>query len=248
MANGKLVSGLRDATNKPPENGGYMQPGRDAGIPAALRHSVSRSLNEHVPAHQATSHFSQAKKLLQGTKRVSRKRITSVEIEAMVALPIYSASISILARKGLSAMELNGWDVLVDAAHELTFLAEAQARNESFVVTRVSSGVSVEQIEIAIQRARKSMPKGGQRAELRVLRIPAMHFSAIWIHRVSRSKDDGIIPFTANFVGLRLQRLYTMKSAENRLKQHAINMILRWYDSVTAKQSAGFMAEPPKDE
>jgi hypothetical protein len=112
---------------------------------------------------------------------------------------------------------------------------EAKASGKGFVVVRVSTGAIVDQLKKALVRVRTIITRRrGSSLEFRALRVSAMHLFAVWIHQSHRPEQDVVIPFTANFAGLREQRSYKRKTAERMLKVLATSMIIRWYEKQTA--------------
>ena len=108
------------------------------------------------------------------------------------------------------------------------FHVELAGSGKQMAVTRVSSGGTAQDLKKALDRA--GSQAWGKSEELRVLRVPAMHLSAVWLHHSNRLGADMFIPYTDNFVGLRVGRAYTQPRIERALKQYATHMILRWYE------------------
>jgi hypothetical protein len=155
----------------------------------------------------------------------------------VAGLPIYSASCGHLARKGINELKPSGWLLLINSAQGVISQVEAQESGKDFVVIRVSTGAVVDQLKRALVRARTIITRRQSRLQFRALRVSAMHIFALWIHRSHRPEHDVLIPFTANFAGLREQRSYKRKTAERLLKGLAISMIIRWYERQTAHDS-----------
>jgi hypothetical protein len=202
-------------------------------IPRKLRQSISEHLDSHLSAHLGQCHSALIREALPQS-RVTRAR-SAGKHQIVAGLPIYSASCGQLARKGIDELQPSGWLLLVNSAQGVTSQVEAHESGKEFVVIRVSTGAMVDQLKRALLRTRTIITRRrSYRLEFRALRISAMHIFAVWIHQSHRPEQDVLIPFTANFAGLREQRSYKRKSAERMVKGLAISMIVRWYEKQTA--------------
>jgi hypothetical protein len=202
-------------------------------IPRKLRQIIGEHLDSHLSAHSDQRH-SALTRAARSPSRVTNTKAAQKH-QFLAGLPIYSASCGQLARKGINELQPIGWLLLIDSPQGVTSQVEAQASGEEFVVIRVSTGAIVDRLRRALVRARSiTKRRQSSRLQFRALRVSAMHIFAVWIHRSHRPEQDVLIPFTANFVGLREQRSYKRRTAERLLKGLAISMIIRWYERQTA--------------
>ena len=202
-------------------------------IPRKLRQSIGEHLDSHLSAHLKQGPSAAIRGPRNQLRATTDKSAGKHQIVA--AFPIYSTSSGQLARKGINDPQASGWLLLIDSPQGLTSQLEAKASGEGFVVIRVSTGAIVDQLKKALLRARTIMKRRrGSSLQFRALRVSAMHIFAIWIHQSHRPEQDVVIPFTANFAGLREQRSYKRRTAERMLKVLATSMIIRWYEKQTA--------------
>jgi hypothetical protein len=202
-------------------------------IPRKLRQSIVEHLDSHLGAHLKQSQSAVTRGPRPQSRVTTDKSARKHQIVA--GFPIYSTSCGQLARKGINDRQASGWLLLIDSPQGMTSQVEAKASGKGFVVVRVSTGAIVDQLKKALVRVRTIITRRrGSSLEFRALRVSAMHLFAVWIHQSHRPEQDVVIPFTANFAGLREQRSYKRKTAERMLKVLATSMIIRWYEKQTA--------------
>lgn len=145
-------------------------------------------------------------------------------------LVVYTGSCGAMARGELRDLKRSGMILLVKTSSKLGFHVEVGGADKEGAVNRVSTGAIVQDLEKAIQRARKRSPTRVKGSELRILRVPGMHVSAVWVHHPKRRTADVFVPYALNFAGLRSGHTYKRERIESLLKKQATQMILRWYD------------------
>jgi len=145
-------------------------------------------------------------------------------------LQVYLASCGSAARNDFSDLKETGMIVFVRSSSGTTLHVELTGHGEDLAVSRVSSGVIVKELERAIQGATERSTRRRRGSELRVLRVPSMHVSAIWMHHSKKQDTDVFVPYTPNFARLQAGRAYNLHRIQSLLKRRAIEMILHWYD------------------
>lgn len=201
-------------------------------IPRQLRQCIAAHLDGHLRAHWDTAQ-SQPFNTASSRSQTGAKSVRKHQIVA--GLPIYSASLGQLARKGISKARPGGWLLLINSTEGVALQVEAHANGKEFVVIRVSTGALANDLKGALVKAGTIITgRQSPRLQLRALRVSAMHIFCLWIHRFDQSEHDVLIPFTANFVGLRERRPYKRKAAERLLKACATSTIIRWYEQKNA--------------
>jgi hypothetical protein len=201
-------------------------------IPRKLRQSVGERLDSHVSAHLKQR---QSTAIREGPQSKVTTNKSAGKHQIVAGFPIYSTSCGQLARKGINDRQASGWLLLIDSPQGVTLQVEAKASGKGFVVIRVSTGAIVDQLKKALVRARTLITRRRRSSlQFRALRVSAMHIFAVWIHQCRRPEQDVVIPFTANFAGLREHRSYKRRTAERVLKVVATSMIIRWYEKQTA--------------
>jgi hypothetical protein len=149
-------------------------------------------------------------------------------VDGTAKLEVYSSTCGSVARTGIEDVKRSGTILLVRSSAGEPFHVELAGSGKQLAVTRVSSGGTAKDLEKALERAGSRARGNG--SELRVLRVPAMHLSAVWLHHLNnRFGADAFIPYTHNFVGLRLGELIPSRDRAV-LKQYATHTILRWYE------------------
>jgi hypothetical protein len=194
-------------------------------VPRRLREFIAQQLDAHVNAHLSCQEPAWRPQV----PRATGSRVGNHNVVA--GIPIYTASLSRLASKGIRELQPAGWLLLVHSFQGLTAQLEVQERDKKFVLVRVSVGLAADHLEKAVAKARSFLtPRRGSRVQLRALRVAAMHIFALWVHHHTNLEQDVFIPFTANFAGLHRRRLYKRKTAERLLTSLATAMIVRWYE------------------
>jgi hypothetical protein len=158
---------------------------------------------------------------------VAKETDVSVIVEK---LPVFSGSCGTMALGEIHDLKQAGMILLVTSSSGQYFHVELSGPGKQPAVTRVSSGAISKDLRRAIQRTATRSTTRRNNLELRVLRVAAMHVSAVWVHHPKRPSADVFVPYTPTFAGLRLGYTYKFHRIQSLLKKHATHMILRWYD------------------
>lgn len=196
----------------------------------AFEKLLSTQLSGHLKVHLGKPGMPPLR-LLDTVQKPAKKSPTASHIlETISKLEVYSSTCGRVARTGIDDLKLSGSLLLVRSSVGELFHVELAGSGKKLAITRVSSGCTAKDLEKAL--ARERFRTRDKKSELRVLRIPGMHLSAVWLHhrKSSRLLADLFIPYTRNFTGLRVGRAYTRARIERTLKQCATQMILRWYE------------------
>jgi hypothetical protein len=199
-------------------------------MPTILQKLLQEQLGGHARLHLDTPDLPPIR-VLHSVKKQGKKSARPSHVFDIVAkLEVHSGTCGMVARMGIGDLKPAGTILLVRSSSGLPFHVELGGFGNHRAVTRVSSGGTAKDLEKAIRRARAMPEDRGKRSDLRVLRVPAMHLSAVWVHHPKRPGADTFIPYTTNFAGLGIGRTHSLKRTERLLKQHATQMILRWYE------------------
>lgn len=211
---------------------------------AAFEKFLSTQLSGHLKVHLG-KHEMPPLRLLDTVQKPAKKSPPSSHIfETIAKLEVYSSTCGRVARTGIEDLKRSGSLLLVRSSGGEPFHVELAGSGKRLAITRVSSGRTAKDMEKALARERFRVRD--KKSELRVLRIPGMHFSAVWLHHRTSSRllADLFIPYTHNFTGLQVGRTYTRARIERTLKQYATQMILRWYEgyekTVTQSKASDF--------
>jgi hypothetical protein len=107
------------------------------------------------------------------------------------------------AGRGLQAAQQAGWRFLIHDAEKVVAAAETAATGADHVFAGFNEGPFVASTAEAIRSAQALPEVERERFELRLLRIPALYFTAVWIHNPAGTGDllmpvapapDGIVP------------------------------------------------------
>jgi hypothetical protein len=144
--------------------------------------------------------------------------------------PVFISSCGELTRSGLGGAEHAGVILLLKSTQGQSLYVEVEHVAKAPEVIRVSSGSITGDMEKAVNRS--IMPKDlrRNRSEVRILRVPAMHLSAVWRHIPAKPNASRVVPYTPNFAGVEKGRAYSARRADSILRNSAIQIILRWYE------------------
>jgi hypothetical protein len=160
--------------------------------------------------------------------RADKRHPARRTFEILSRLHVYVGTCGSIARSGVGDLKQQCTIALLKSSWEQLLHVELNQSGKQ--VIRVSSGGAANDLEKAIRRATSRQEPGIDASKLRILRVAALHFSAVWVHHPKKPAVDSLIPYTPNFCRLRIGRRYSLRRAESVLKKHAIDTILRWYD------------------
>jgi hypothetical protein len=195
---------------------------------ATLQKLLAAQLHSHVRLHLGAPTLPRIRVLDSARKPAKRLSAESHILEIVAKLEVYSSTTGTVALTGIAGVKRSGTILLVRPSEGEPFHVELARAGKTLTVTRVSSGGTAKDLEKALERA--ASKTRGKGSEFRVLRVPAMHLSAVWRRYPNKPGADAFIAYTQNFVGLRVGQAYTRQGIERVLKQHATQMILRWYE------------------
>jgi hypothetical protein len=199
-------------------------------VSTTMEKLLKAQLVGHVKVHLDAGDLPQIRVVDSVQTRVKNISKASNVFVIVEKLPVYAGSCGTMARVGIRDLKQAGIILLVRSSSGLAFHVELVGSGKQLAVTRVSTGVIARDLEKAVQcTSRRSGRRGGD-SELRIFRVAGMHLSAVWVHHPKKQDADVFVPYTPNFVSLRLGRNYKLHRVESLLKKHATNMILRWYD------------------
>ena len=197
---------------------------------SALERLLTAQLGEYARVHLDASELSHIRVV--DSTHTRGKSISKAPNVFLIEekLPVYSGSCGALARAGIIDLKQAGTILLVRSSSGLAFHVELGGPSKQTTVTRVTTGAIAKDLEKSIQETGKQFARRSRGSELRVLRVAAMHLSAVWVHHPKKQGADVFVPYTPNFVNLRLRQTYKLHRMQALLKKYAANMILRWYD------------------
>jgi hypothetical protein len=195
----------------------------------ALLKRIAQLLRGHVSIHIPQKN-SRHLRVLERAKSAPKR---SAEIDTFVVTfqaPIFTSSCGNLARSGIGNLQHAGMILLIKSLDGNALYVEVGHASKDTESIRVSTGSITDDLEKAVTRSKASMESRRTKSDIRILRISAMHLSSIWRHIPANPKADQIVPYTANFAGVRKGSAYSLRRANGILKKSAIQAILRWYE------------------
>jgi hypothetical protein len=208
-------------------------------LPPKLRVLVKSELDSHIKAHLGAHHFAHIRNVHSASARAKSKSNAKQTPILEADLPVYGSDCGLLARAGIHEVHLLGRILLMCPRPRLFAQVEVQESNEHYTVARVSTGSSVIRLKKAVDRALLNQ-RPGESSELRVLRVSALHLSALWTHQRRNSRDDCFEATTSNFAGMLPGRIYKRTKAEALLKKRATDMIVAWYERAQKENKSDF--------
>lgn len=196
---------------------------------SGVKKLLESQLGRHLRIHMDSSESSSIR--VMHSPKASKKSTSSPSNVLHIAaeLQVYTSSCGKVCRSGIHDCKPAGMVVLLQSASGKDFCAELNALSRKHGVTRVSTGATARDLRRAVLRARKALPNVKSPSELRILRVNAMHLSAIWLHRPKDNGADIFVPYTPSFAGLKSGRTYNLSRFESLVKKCAVGLILRWY-------------------
>src|SRR6266852_7812147 len=145
-------------------------------LPPKLRRNLALKLDEHLHLHMP-SRPRRRISLVDGVSAAGAKSpVHAFSIAA--ALPVFTSTLSQLARSGLRELTTAGVFLLIESPEGQHFLVEVGAPQEPAPSIRVTSGPTVDALSRALTRI--AAPPRKKRTELRLLRVAALHLYALW--------------------------------------------------------------------
>jgi hypothetical protein len=203
-------------------------------LTAAASGRISRALGPQLAAHLASSHPQGI--ALGEASSAHNPRGRKSRFVASAIVPVYVAQLHQLARSGVARLQPAGLLLLVRSPALEHLLVEVSDPTQSPAQIRVTSGPTVQTFERALTAS--TLRPVQKRSSLRVLRVPALHLSALWRDDPSNLLGTTFVPFTANTGGFKPGQRYTLRSFDAKLKHAALQCILRWYEQCIAKEKA----------
>jgi len=196
----------------------------------ALLKRIAHLLSGHVSIHIPLKH-PRPIRVLEGAKRVPKGSVDEIHTFVVTfAAPVFTSSCGKLARSGIGNPQQAGLVLLIKSLDGKSLYVEVERPSKGPESIRVSTGSVASDLEKAVNRSKASEDSRRKKSEIRILRISAMHLSAVWRHIPAYPESDRIVPYTANFVGVRKGSAYSLRRADSILRNAAIQTILRWYE------------------
>ncbi len=196
----------------------------------ALLKRIASLLSGHVSMHlpQADSRHI---RVLEGRKPAPKSSADATHTFFVTfAAPVFTASCGELSRSRLGNAQRAGLVLLLKSLDGNSLYVEVERPSKDPESIRVSTGSITGDLEKAFVRSEASEDSRRKKSEIRILRISAMHLSAVWRHIPANPDADRIVPYTANFGGVKNGRAYSFRRADRILTNSAIQIILRWYE------------------
>jgi hypothetical protein len=146
------------------------------------------------------------------------------EPEVQDRVPVFTAGLqSLLHPGGLSRTQRSSWRYLIRAGRGPTHvmdIADAPQAAKPVTLTQVRHGESVQRLRKHIRACERDKRFKRRAYVVRLLRIPALHFSALWLKADSK-KNDIFIPHRSLYKGLRIGHRYSLEQLESVLRPAA---------------------------
>ena len=196
----------------------------------ALLKRIASRLSGHVPMHLPLA-APRAIRVLERAKPAPKRSADEIHTFLITfAAPIFTSSCGKLASSGIGNPHQAGLVLLIKSLDGDSLYVEVEHLSKGPESIRVSTGSVTGDLEKAVNRSKPSEDSRRKKSELRILRISAMHLSAVWRHIPTNPEADRIVPYTANFAGVRKGSAYSLRRADRILKNAAMEAILRWYE------------------
>src|SRR5260370_17976941 len=196
----------------------------------ALLKRIASRLSGHVPMHLP---LAAARPIRVSERAKPAPKRSADEIHTFLitfAAPIYTSSCGKLVRSGIGNPHQAGLVLLIKSLDGDSLSVEVEHLSKGPESIRVSTGSVTGDLEKAVNRSKPSEDSRRKKSELRILRISAMHLSAVWRHISTNPEADRIVPYTANSAGARQGSPYSLPRSNLLLKNAAMEAILRWYE------------------
>lgn len=151
-------------------------------------------------------------------------------------LYVFSVSCSAMARDQWGELKREGMILLVKSSSGAAFQVGLSRKGTDLAISQVSSGSTAKQLERVLRKLVKPTSRGKHYPEIRILRVPGMHVSAIWAHNSKQENRDLFVPYTPNFAGLLIGRKYSSRRMHSVLRSYAMKLILKWYSRYEASE------------
>jgi hypothetical protein len=191
-----------------------------------LRRKVALEFDEHLHLHMPARPDRRIS-LVDGVS-AGRAKVPAHAFSIAAALPSFSSNLGQLARSGLQDLAQVGVLLLIESPGGQYFLVEVGTSHEIAPSIRVTSGRSADALRRAL--AIIVAPRSKADTELRLLRVAALHFSALWRHDPGGQEDGVFVPFGDNFAGVKPGRVRSFAKLQKALKSAAVRLIVAWYE------------------
>ncbi len=131
-------------------------------------------------------------------------------VDGVVSAPVVIAGLDTLAAgRSPRSLEPRLWaNVLHDSAHLAVAIADVDAHDFKF--TAVSEGDSVSALGRTLRQLRAGEADSPVQRELAMIRVPALHLTAVWLKGTTSPDDDVVIPNPGPIAPLVAGKRYTM--------------------------------------
>jgi hypothetical protein len=146
------------------------------------------------------------------------------EPELRHRIPVFTVGLKTVLRPGgLSDLRPSSWRYLIRGrqgpAHVVD-VADSLDPAESAALQQVRHGESARLLEKSIRSSEKHKKLERHDYSVRVLRVPALHFSALWL-KASAKKQDVLVPLRSMYPELRAGQHYSREEVETVLRAGA---------------------------
>lgn len=150
--------------------------------------------------------------------------------EVLRSVPIFTLGLNALfLPAALSKVKAASWRYLVRAgrgsAHAID-VSSPPTSDEAAAVRQWRFGESAEKLHKVIHSSERHKSLRRRRYGVRFLRVPALHFSALWL-KADANKHDVFVPVRSMFSKLRAGRHFSREQLERVLKTEAENTLRR---------------------
>jgi hypothetical protein len=140
------------------------------------------------------------------------------EPEIQDQLPVFTVGLqSLLLPGGLSRTKRSSWRYLIRAGRgpaRALDIADTPDAVEAATLRQWRHGDSVQRLRKHVQACEKHPKLKGRTYAVRLLRIPALHFSALWL-KATKKRDDIFVPLESLYKPLRVGHHYSTEQVES---------------------------------
>lgn len=174
-----------------------------------------KSPKSHAPALQEAG-----ESLRFGEKRAPQAK-PGWEPNIQNRLPVFTAGLqSVLHPGGLSRARRSSWRYLIRAGRGPTQAMDIADTSEAAKAVTMRVGQSVQRLRKHIRACEQDKKFKRRAYVVRLLRIPALHFSALWLKADSK-RNDIFIPHKSLYKELRVGHTYSIEQLESVLRPAA---------------------------
>lgn len=182
----------------------------------------SRSPKSHFPIVQQSLQDSRSPELESVTRSAKKP-------ELLHSVPVFTLGLNALLRSAaLSKIRPSSWRYLLRASSGSKHVVDiaTQPDSEHAALRQLRSGESGERLQKVIRSSEKHKKLQRRKYGVRLLRIPALHFSALWL-KADANKHDVFVPVRSVSPKLRAGRHFSREEIATVLKSEAERTLRR---------------------